>query len=81
MHSFKSDDEFKAFLQDNILVSSEACELLGISRSRLSRLISDKTIVPFKKMGNVSLFLKSDLESSKPDLEERRRKFRPYDED
>lgn len=80
MQSFKTDEELEAFLQDNVLISSEACELLGISRSRLSRLISDRTIIPFKKSGNVSLFLKNKLEAQKPELEEKRKKFRPYDE-
>ncbi|PGZ95176.1 DNA-binding protein [Bacillus pseudomycoides] len=63
---------------DNVLANPEAIEFLGISRARLSTMIRSGKIVPAKKLGCVSLFLKSDLEQKGKELEGLRKKYRPY---
>ncbi|EPZ0458730.1 helix-turn-helix domain-containing protein [Bacillus sp. CD3-5] len=62
---------------DNILTTPEALELLGISRSRLSHLIKKGKIVPLKKQGCTSLFLREDLEKKLEELKILRAKFQP----
>ncbi|PES30103.1 helix-turn-helix transcriptional regulator [Bacillus cereus] len=60
---------------DNILTTPEALELLGISRSRLSHLIKKGKIVPLKKQGCTSLFLREDLEKKLAELIVLRKKY------
>lgn len=62
---------------ENILTTPEAIELLGISRSRLSHLIKKGKIVPLKKQGCTSLFLREDLEKKLEELIILRAKFQP----
>lgn len=63
-----------------VLTTSEVIEILGITRQRLSKLVSDERIVPIKQVKAVSLFLLSDVEELKPILEANRIKYRPYDQ-
>ncbi|KYQ03771.1 hypothetical protein B4079_1053 [Bacillus cereus] len=46
----------------------------------MSVMIKSGKLTPVKKLGNVSLFLKADIETKKEELEGLREKFRPYDE-
>lgn len=62
---------------ENILTTPGAIELLGISRSRLSHLIKKGKIVPLKKQGCTSLFLREDLEKKLEELIILRAKFQP----
>lgn len=64
------------FIREEVLATGE---LLGISRARMSRLIQDGKIVPCKKLGSVSLFLKEDILHKKAELEQLRKQYRPYD--
>ncbi|PER41043.1 DNA-binding protein [Bacillus thuringiensis] len=61
----------------NILTTPEAIELLGISRSRMSNMIKNGKIVPLKKQGAISLFLREDLENKLEELKILRAKFQP----
>lgn len=61
----------------NILTTPEAIELLGISRSRMSNMIKNGKIVPLKKQGAISLFLREDLENKLEELIILRAKFQP----
>ncbi|PHC50194.1 helix-turn-helix domain-containing protein [Bacillus toyonensis] len=61
----------------NILTTPEALEILGISRARLSNMIKNGKIVPLKKMGCTSLFLREDLENKLEELIILRAKFQP----
>ncbi|MGG5736694.1 helix-turn-helix domain-containing protein [Bacillus cereus group sp. IBL03679] len=65
------------WVHDNVLTTPEAIELLGISRARLSHMIRNGKIVPIKKLGCTSIFLKSDLEKKKEELMTLRLKYRP----
>ncbi|WP_412161038.1 hypothetical protein [Aneurinibacillus migulanus] len=47
---------------------------MKISRERLSQLIKDGKLLPIKKMLKDSLFLKTDLEEKKKELETTRKK-------
>ncbi len=55
----------RQWARENILTTPEAIEYLGISRARMSYLIKNGKIVPLKKQGCVSLFLREDLEKKK----------------
>lgn len=61
----------------NILTTPEAIELLGISRSRMSNMIKNGKIVPLKKQGAISLFLREDLEKKLEELRILRKKYQP----
>lgn len=65
------------WVRDNVLTTPEAIEYLEISRARLSHMIRNGKIVPIKKLGCTSIFLKSDLEKKKEELTVLRLKYRP----
>lgn len=67
----------REWVRDNVLTTPEAIEFLGISRARMSHMIKNGKIVPVKKLGCVSLFLKSDLETKKEELIVLRKKYQP----
>ncbi len=55
-------------------------ELLGISRPRLNQLVQKNIIIPVKKTGAITLFLKDDILAKKDELIELRAKYRPWEE-
>lgn len=67
----------RQWVHDNVLTTPEAMSFLGVSRSRMSRMIKDGKITPCKKMGCVSLFLKADLEKKLEELIVLRKKYQP----
>jgi Helix-turn-helix domain len=67
------------FIRNEVFVTSEAIELLGISRARMSVMIKQGKIEPVKRFGSTSLFLRDDLIRKKEQLEELRRLYRPQD--
>ncbi len=79
-YHLKNREEVEKFIVNEVLNSSEARDFLGITRARLSKLISDGKLIPIKRLPKDSWFLRSDLESKKDELEELRKKYRPYDE-
>lgn len=80
MYTFDNKEQLIEFIQKNVLTSSETVEFLGITRGRLSQLIKNEKIVPIKRSGKDSLFLREDLEERKTVQEELSKKYRPYDE-
>ncbi|PGV31474.1 DNA-binding protein [Bacillus cereus] len=66
-------------MREEVLITAEAMEILDVNRSRMSAMVKAGKLTPIKKLGNVSIFLKSDIEAKKEELEELRAKFRPYD--
>lgn len=80
MRNFKSDDELKAFIHDEVLTTSEAQEYLKVSRETLSSLVKRGKLIPVKKVGRVTLFWKDDLKQRKEESEQLRPKYRPYEE-
>ncbi|MGE6505038.1 helix-turn-helix domain-containing protein [Bacillus cereus] len=75
-----SKEEVKNFIKSEVLVTSEAMEILDVSRSRMSVLIKTGKLEPVKKLGNVSLFLRADIEEKKKELEVLREKYQPYNQ-
>lgn len=67
----------RQWVHDNVYTTPEAIEYLEISRARLSHMIRNGKIVPVKKLGCTSIFLKSDLEKKKEELKVLRLKYRP----
>ena len=78
-YHLNSKEEVDNFIKNEVLITAEAMEILGVNRSRMSALIKAGKLTPIKKLGNVSIFLKADIEDKKEELEELRAKFRPYD--
>ncbi|WP_448164034.1 helix-turn-helix domain-containing protein [Bacillus thuringiensis] len=74
-----SREEVENFIREEVLITAEAMEILDVNRSRMSAMVKAGKLTPIKKLGNVSIFLKSDIEAKKEELEELRAKFRPYD--
>ncbi|EJS14935.1 hypothetical protein IKS_01594 [Bacillus cereus VDM062] len=65
------------WVRENVFTTPETIEYLGISRARLSHMIKNGKIVPIKKLGCTSIFLKSDLEKKLKELTALRLKYRP----
>ncbi|HFU7085286.1 TPA: helix-turn-helix domain-containing protein [Bacillus cereus] len=78
-YHLNSKEEVDNFIRNEVLITAEAMEILDVNRSRMSALIKAGKLTPIKKLGNVSIFLKADIEAKKEELEELRAKFRPYD--
>ncbi|MEG7335689.1 helix-turn-helix domain-containing protein [Bacillus sp. 0102A] len=79
-YHLKSRQEVEDFIRREVLTTNEAAELLGVNRARMSQLISSGKLNPIKKLRGISLFLRTDLEEKKKELEAGRKKYRPYDE-
>lgn len=79
-YHLNSKEEVENFIRNEVLITSEAMEILDVNRSRMSAMVKAGKLSPIKKLGNVSIFLKSDIEAKKEELEVLRAKFRPYDE-
>ncbi|MFJ9289331.1 helix-turn-helix domain-containing protein [Bacillus halotolerans] len=79
-YHLKSRQEVEDFIRREVLTTNEAAELLGVNRARISQLISSGKLNPIKKLSGISLFLRTDLEEKKKELEASRKKYRPYDE-
>ncbi|WP_437132684.1 helix-turn-helix domain-containing protein [Bacillus atrophaeus] len=78
-YHLKSRQEVEDFIKTEVLTTPEAQEILGVKRARMYQLIRDDKLVPIKKLEKVSLFLRSDVEQKKKELEASRKKYRPYD--
>ncbi|RAS94620.1 DNA-binding protein [Bacillus cereus] len=81
MYKFEDKKQLLSFLHDEVLTTPEVMDVLGISKARISKMIKDSKLVPFKKMERVSLFLREDIEEKKKELEVLRSKYRPYEEE
>lgn len=79
-YHLKSRQEVEDFIRREVLTTNEAAELLGVKRARISQLIGSGKLNPIKKLSGISLFLRTDLEEKKKELEAGRKKYRPYDE-
>ncbi|CCJ33085.1 helix-turn-helix domain-containing protein [Caloramator australicus] len=58
---FNSREELERFIQNEIVDTSEALEILGCSRQNLNDLIKRGKIKPIKEMKRDRLFFKSDI--------------------
>ncbi|PGH71500.1 hypothetical protein CN894_18015 [Bacillus thuringiensis] len=68
------------FARTEILVTSEAIEILGISRSRMNALLKKGQLEPIKRTTGVNIFLRDDIMKKKEELIRKRKQYRPYDD-
>ncbi|MDC2863799.1 helix-turn-helix domain-containing protein [Bacillus sp. BP-3] len=78
-YHFKDRKELADFVNSDILIGSEAMELLNISRPRLNKLVKDGRIIPLKQEKSISLFLREDVEKLAEELAALRKKYRPFE--
>ncbi|MED0988109.1 DNA-binding protein [Bacillus paramycoides] len=61
-YHFNSKEELIKFMENAILTVTESSELMGFSRQRFNKLVSEGRLTPVKKTKAASLFLRSDVE-------------------
>lgn len=74
-----NESEKVKFIQKEVLTTTEVGEILGVTRQRLSALVSSGKLKPVKKVGTVALFLLQHVLALEKELKEGRKKYRPYD--
>ncbi|GLY09612.1 helix-turn-helix domain-containing protein [Pseudobacillus badius] len=78
-YHLKNRKEVERFVIEQVLTTSEAIEILGVTRQRMNSLISTGKITPVKKLNRETLFLRSDIEARKAEQDGLRQKYRPFD--
>ncbi|MEC1663364.1 helix-turn-helix domain-containing protein [Bacillus halotolerans] len=68
--------EVEDFINNEVLSTTEVAEILDVNKQRMSALLNTERIIPVKKIGRTSLFLRQDVESLKKELEANQ-KYRP----
>ncbi|PGP18667.1 DNA-binding protein [Bacillus cereus] len=76
---FATRESVRKFIEEEVLTSTEAAEVLGVSRARISQLIGSGQLIPVKKLKGDSLFYRKDVEEKLEELKIKRAKYRPYD--
>ncbi|HGH1669907.1 DNA-binding protein [Bacillus thuringiensis] len=61
MYNFETKEELINFVNDEIVNTSEALEILECSRQNLNKLVKSGTLVPIKEMVRDRLFFKEDI--------------------
>ncbi|MED4646871.1 DNA-binding protein [Bacillus inaquosorum] len=61
MYSLKERDAIKKFLNEEIVNTSEAIEILGFTRQYLNQLIKTGQLEPVKEMPRDRLFIKEGI--------------------
>ncbi|MCY8127155.1 helix-turn-helix domain-containing protein [Bacillus spizizenii] len=69
--------EVEDFINKEVLSTTEVAEILNVNKQRMSALINTERIIPMKKIGRTSLFLRQDVETLKKELEANQ-KYRPH---
>ena len=77
-YEFATTEELVKFLNDELISAAEAIEILDISKARIGKLVKDGKLIAVKEQPK--MFLKSMVLQKKEELEELRKKYRPYDE-
>ncbi|WP_439033604.1 hypothetical protein ABEV81_06580 [Bacillus paranthracis] len=65
----------REFAKNEILVTSEAIEILGISRSRMNMLLKKGQLKPVKRTIGVNLFLRDDIMNKRDELIRKRKQY------
>lgn len=68
MYNFESKEQLIKFVNDEIVNTSEALEILECSRQNLSKLVKSGTLVPIKEMVRDKLFFKEDILNRKEQM-------------
>lgn len=65
----------REFVKNEILFTSEAIEILGISRSRMNMLLKKGQLEPIRRTTGVNLFLRDDIVKKKEELTRKRKQY------
>lgn len=68
MYKFETKEELVRFINDEIVNTSEALDILGCSRQNLNMMIKKEKITPIKEMVRDRLFFKEDILKSKEQM-------------
>ncbi|MCM2674114.1 helix-turn-helix domain-containing protein [Alkalicoccobacillus plakortidis] len=78
--TFSNRSELELFIQNELLTTNEAMQILGVSRARMNSMQKEGKLTPVKNVGKTVLYLLSDIEERKKEQDILRKKYRPYDE-
>lgn len=62
-------EELEEFLASEVVTTSDAIEILGVSRQYVNKLVKNGTINPIRESAKEKLFLKSDILARKQKME------------
>ncbi|HFU6601357.1 TPA: hypothetical protein ACGPFX_000887 [Bacillus pacificus] len=65
----------REFVKNEILFTSEAIEILGISRSRMNMLLKKGQLEPIRRTTGVNLFLRDDIVKKRDELIRKRKQY------
>ncbi|PEV49000.1 DNA-binding protein [Bacillus thuringiensis] len=68
MYKFETKDELIRFIQDEIVNTSEALDILGCSRQNLNVMVQKEKVKPIKEMSRDRLYFKADILKSKEQM-------------
>ncbi|EJR24628.1 hypothetical protein [Bacillus cereus] len=68
MYEFKTKDDLIRFIQNEIVNTSEALEILGCSRQNLNVMVQKEKVKPIKEMSRDRLYFKEDILKSKEQM-------------
>ncbi|EOO75494.1 DNA-binding protein [Bacillus mycoides] len=68
MYNFETKDDLIRFIQDEIVNTSEALEILGCSRQNLNVMVQKEKVKPIKEMPRDRLYFKEDILKSKEQM-------------
>ncbi|WP_144508145.1 DNA-binding protein [Bacillus mycoides] len=68
MYKFETKDDLIRFIQDEIINTSEALEILGCSRQNLNVMVQKEKVKPIKEMPRDRLYFKEDILKSKEQM-------------
>ncbi|MDA1850296.1 DNA-binding protein [Bacillus cereus] len=68
MYNFKTKGDLIRFIQDEIVNTSEALEILGCSRQNLNVMVQKEKVKPIKEMSRDRLYFKEDILKSKEQM-------------
>jgi predicted DNA-binding protein YlxM (UPF0122 family) len=76
-YQFSSNDDLIKFLNNELLSTTEAAEILDVSKARIGHMVNQGKLKLVKEQPKI--FLKSMILERKKEQEDLRKKYRPYD--
>ncbi|PRT08695.1 DNA-binding protein [Bacillus thuringiensis] len=68
MYKFETKNDLIRFIQNEIVNTSEALEILGCSRQNLNVMVQKEKVKPIKEMSRDRLYFKEDIIKSKEQM-------------
>lgn len=68
MYKFETKADLIRFIQNEIVNTSEALEILGCSRQNLNVMVQKEKVKPIKEMSRDRLYFKEDILKSKEQM-------------